>query len=650
MKTILFFTCFLLAGSLFARTEFESYTWNTLPAAYQTDTIKSVDGTLVQLERRITELYLNNENTFEEIFVLHKKIRVETHQAVDEQNKIYVPMHNVLNIIKIEARFIAPGGKVTNLTQESIREVENLENKGNFKTFAIEGAEVGGQIEYIYILRRKLNPYGTVYMQEAIPKGDVTVIFSYPSKLSFMAKSYNGLPAFQTTTTEGGTTYLKASAAYIPALRSEQYAAYKANLMRYEFTMTYNTYNGALRVYSWTKACNNLYDNVYQIKKNEESAVRSYVKKMNLPEGDPLAKVRYIENRIKSEISISEDNEQDLDIAEILKTKQCGKSDALRLFTALYRTAGVPFEIVITGTMDDQPFDPAFNGFNFMDKYLIYFPGINTYMVPDDISYRMNLVPYENQGEFALYLRPVSYSDELSTLTYDVRQIPYATHLDNTDSMFLDIRIGEDMTTLKAKSRRIYYGDVARNFQSFWEYTDNERKEELVKLIFNMGGENTVVDSYRVQNGSPADIGLHPMSWDLDLSTSSLVENAGDDIIVKIGETIGTQSELYQADERKLPIRVNVLHNYFRRIEFNIPEGYTLSDPADLEMNVEMLNNGTISCMFTSHAEISGNKLIIVSKEYYSELEYPVQRYEEFRKVINAAADFNKKTILLKKG
>jgi hypothetical protein len=66
-------------------------------------------------------------------------------------------------------------------------------------------------------------------------------------------------------------------------------------------------------------------------------------------------------------------------------------------------------------------------------------------------------------------------------------------------------------------------------------------------------------------------------------------------------------------------------------------------------MKVEMVRNGQVSCCFTSDYEVTGNQLVIYSTEYYSELTYPVEDFEDFRMVINAAADFNKKTILLSK-
>lgn len=650
MKQLLIISLLFIAVSVCAQTEFESYTWNTIPPQNQADTIKSVSGTVVLLERRITEIYLNEKkDVFEEIYVFHKKIKVESHQSVNEENKIYIPVKNVIEIIKIEARFIASNGKITNLKSESIKEVENLENKGDFKTFVIEGAEVGGQIEYYYILRRNLDPNGAVYIQDDVPKGDVVVIFSYPSKLAYLIKSYNKFPGFVITSDEKGKTYMKAIAGYIPSLRSERYAYYKANLMRYEFTLAYNSYTGSLRIYSWNKACATVYTNLIPLKKNEESAVASWLRKMKVPDSDLATRIRYIENKVKSEISISEDNVQEMDLEDIIKLKQSGKYNAVRLFAALFKSENIPFEVVLTSDMETKPFDPDFNCYNFLNDYLIYFPDINAYLTPDDPSYRLGLIPSNYQGGYGLFMHPISYGKELNTMAYDIKQIPSATCFENTDSLFQVIDVDLDQANLNVKTRRAFYGDIARNFQSFWHTTTNERKEKIVEIVFNMGSENTHINSYSVSNELPEDIGLKPITWDLDITASALVENAGDDILIKIGETIGTQSELYEPTTRKLPVKIDVLRNYYRKMIFNIPNGYIVTNPADLNMHVELQNNGKPSCIFTSDAEVVGNQLIIISTEYYSESDYPVERYEEFRKVINASADYNKKTLLLKK-
>ena len=152
-----------------------------------------------------------------------------------------------------------------------------------------------------------------------------------------------------------------------------------------------------------------------------------------------------------------------------------------------------------------------------------------------------------------------------------------------------------------------------------------------------------------MKNDQPNDVGFRPIQFDVTLKARDLIDYAGNDLLVHIGEAIGKQSELYQEHSRKLPIHIGILHNYYRRIEFKIPLGYKVVNMENLDMNVSMKKADKISCTFTSHAQISGDLLIIISNEYYTDESYPVDRYNEFRDVINASADFNKRSILLKK-
>ena len=66
-------------------------------------------------------------------------------------------------------------------------------------------------------------------------------------------------------------------------------------------------------------------------------------------------------------------------------------------------------------------------------------------------------------------------------------------------------------------------------------------------------------------------------------------------------------------------------------------------------MKVEMLLDAKPSCGFYSSYTLNGNVLKIISKEFYSQENYPASDFEQFRAVINAAADFNKKTLVLTK-
>ena len=52
--------------------------------------------------------------------------------------------------------------------------------------------------------------------------------------------------------------------------------------------------------------------------------------------------------------------------------------------------------------------------------------------------------------------------------------------------------------------------------------------------------------------------------------------------------------------------------------------------------------------VFDATYEISGNVLSIKIDEWYDRVYYPIEKFEEFRKVVNAAADWNKVVLVMK--
>jgi hypothetical protein len=112
---------------------------------------------------------------------------------------------------------------------------------------------------------------------------------------------------------------------------------------------------------------------------------------------------------------------------------------------------------------------------------------------------------------------------------------------------------------------------------------------------------------------------------------------------------IGEQAELYQEEERKNPVENTYNHEYAREITFTIPEGYVCKNLDDLNMEVIPFKDGKDGAGFVSTYSVDDNKVTVVVNEYYTQMEFPVEAYPEYREVINAAADFNKITLVLEK-
>jgi hypothetical protein len=649
MKQYLFIGFLLISGILSGQeTKYEKYNWSPAPEILKNDTVKPVDGVKYTFERRIKELYLNKDNFFEEINVFHRRIKVETNSAIDNYNKIYVPVNNVIAILNIKARFISANGKITELPQENIKEVKNLENKGDYKIFAIEGIEIGGEIEYFFTVRSKFNAFQSILMQGEEPRTNVEVIFTFPSKLDYLIKSYNGFPDFTTEKDDKtGITVMQTKADYIPALASEKYANYKANLMRYEYTMAYNTYNSVLRAYSWSKVSNNIYNNFYQLSKSEQTAINDVAKKLEVKNGKSEQKIRTVENWIKKEISISTAITKSPALDEIIEYKQTSKYGITRLFVALLTQLNIPFELVMTCDRTERKFDPDFNGWNFLDVYLIYFPDIDQYISPDDADFRLGVNAFNYQGEYGLFLHPIKYNEKLASMAYQIKKLPVLPYSNSIDSLL--IKVTCDFTQLKTDVviHRELSGALGYSFQSFWESIDEDKHKDMISEVFDMGDKNINTRTYKVLNGSRTDIGIRPVIFDVNLTANSLLESAGNDFILNIGKTIGTQSEMYQTSKRKQAVDIDFEHAFFRKIEFSIPKGYKVSNPEEMNMKAEMIENGKVSASFTSWYEQIGNIIYIYSREVYPELVYPLSNFNEFRKVINASADFNKKKLII---
>ena len=137
-----------------------------------------------------------------------------------------------------------------------------------------------------------------------------------------------------------------------------------------------------------------------------------------------------------------------------------------------------------------------------------------------------------------------------------------------------------------------------------------------------------------------------------EVKVPQMVEKAGENrYILSIGEAIGSKSTLYSEKERVLPVDLEYPQYNKYVVTVNIPEGYKLMDSNALRMRVEETDkdNGNTLAYFSSDYKIEGKTLTVRVSESYPKIHYAVSEYQDFRKVVNAAADFNKMAVVLEK-
>jgi hypothetical protein len=142
--------------------------------------------------------------------------------------------------------------------------------------------------------------------------------------------------------------------------------------------------------------------------------------------------------------------------------------------------------------------------------------------------------------------------------------------------------------------------------------------------------------------------GEQPLEFILDFNSSAFVEKAGKKYLFSVGDLIGAQTELYQEKERKLPVDSEFERSYLRTISISIPEGYSVANLDDINISNAYSNDNNEKLMsFDSSYTLDGNTLTIVADEHYRMNHVNIDIYEDYRKVINSAADFNKITLIL---
>ena len=336
-------------------------------------------------------------------------------------------------------------------------------------------------------------------------------------------------------------------------------------------------------------------------------------------------------------------------VHQIVKSNSYTELAANRMFVLLMRELDIDHQIVLTCSRYDRVFDGDFESYTYLNNYLVYFPKYDQYAVPSYDFYRFGIVPTDLTYQKGLFIKTISVGGVVSSFP-EIKEISGLNKSNNKDNLYVNVDIANDFSTinLKIKKEMMAYHSIA--IQPYLPYLSIEKREENLNALFTDIGigvkiTNVVLENEKVEGYQ---IGKQ-FIVKADVEAESLLDKAGNKHLFKIGQVIGAQSELYQDKKRKYDVVNSNNRWYYREISLTIPEGYVISNLQDLNMDVYFENKGVKTLEFKSEYELSGNKLIVKVNEYYDQINIPKENYEQFRAVINAAADFNKKVLIFEK-
>jgi hypothetical protein len=618
--------------------------WNDLGKKYADE--KEVD----LLNTRIVQYAYDesDNNNLVEYFTMHKKVRVVSDEAVQDNNKVYIGMGNVIRLIEAKARVITPDGKIVDFDKSNINDNKGEDGSIDYKYFAIDGVINGSDIEYTYTVKRYPNYDGSrMSFQDGNIHTNVDFKIISPVNLVFKIKSYNGFPEMLQDTTYKEQNVLEAKIDFIPGLEKEDYSAYGKNIMHVIYRLDKNTGTGSNNIISFGKISQNVYEYYYtDLEKKDKKALSQFLAKTGaLKEKDEEMKIRKVENYIKGNFGII-DGVPTKPLKDILTDGYTSSRGATYLMVQALKTMEIQHELVLGCDRMEDYFDSEFEHYRVLTNIMIYYSKQRKYSAPDEMAYRYGMVPEEWTAADALFIKEVKIGD-MKTGLGKVKRIEALGSEMTHDNMEVTVDF-EDITQPIVYFERSLQGYTCASFQSIYNLIDEDNKKELDESLITFADPKGEVLEYKLKGIEESDFGVNPMVYSGKLKTTTLIEKAGNRYLFKVGELIGAQAEMYQESARVMDIEHGHNMVYSRKITFVIPDGYELSGLESLKTN-EVYPKDSPTIRFVSDYTVTGNKVEITVTEQYDQVHFSKEEINDFRRIINAAANFNKIVLFMVK-
>ncbi len=615
--------------------------------------IDTSEEEIVLKEWLLHEYYFEDQQ-FLEHYTWHKAVYVNSDKAIEGHNKQYISEIATVEDLTEKARVIKPSGEIVELDRDDVETYENEEEGTSYRYFAVEGIEKGSVIEVLIQQTRTPRHKGTrVFFQSDVPNYNRKLEMVAPYHLYYAFRSYNGLPEIETDTLYEEKNHYFLSRDTIPALSEDDQGAYNANQQFLIHKLDRNSASNKNDFTSYGEVAQSMYAGVYSdLPKKVEKKLRSIIKeaKLNMSRNEE-DRVRTLETYVKEHFRVVEAQAPILkDLDFITENSLFSEWGAGYLMANLLKLLEIEHELVITSDRFDLRFDRKFEAHIFLNDLLIYIPGIDMYMAPGAPLLRTGILPSKNAGNHGLFISEVKVGD-FSSAIGQIRKLPETYYKDNQHNLDIEVDMTEDMFVPKIHIRTEISGYYAQYAQPVYQYLNEDKQDELLEnqleYIDGEGEFTNIVAS----NSRSYNFGKKPMIIEADLETGTFSESVGNNVLFRIGMLIGPQMEMYreEKEERQIDIETAYARNYDRVIRLTFPEGYELSGLESLALNHVHKDEDGNELGFISTYGIQENVLTVTVSEYYKNQRYPKELFEVYREVINAAADFNKATVVLKK-
>jgi hypothetical protein len=649
LRNIFIFIALLNTSFFFAQEyTFKNYDWNEkdfkieIPKSYETEKE-------VILSRNLKIEIAVDKNSAKQYRLIHEKKYINSDDAIERNNKIYIPFSDAANILLTKVRVILKNGKVVTLEKKDIKEEIDEEKGMKYNYFAINGLEKGAVIEKLYILEEAPNLKGnTIKMQDEYPIAEFNFELIAPSHLIFKTKSYNGLgePVLDEKKFEDKRV-LSISEKDITALKDdEQYSNWDVKLKLFRYKLDANLYNGGKNLSNFKEYATSTYELINPVLDKKQEKALALLCSSIPTSNDPLEQIWNIENKIKKTIIYDKYADRQSGLNEIINTKQANSVDIIRLYTAVFKHFKIEQNLVFTSSRYKIPFDKDFESYENLDEFLFYFPSIKKYLTPTEIEYRLPLFPNYLGNNNGLFIKEKMFAGiAMGIGEINFIEIP-GTEITH-DYMDITVDFTKNIENPLITNQMTYGGYSGLNFQPIKDFVSDDQYKTMLKTISENYTLQSEYKTLTTENDGTEFIGKKPYKLSLTFDGKDMIQKAGGNYLFSVGQTIGRQMEFYQENKRMLPIEIDYPHYYTRKIKIILPDGATIKNLDKFLMNFKTELNGKTEAAFISNYSKNKNEVIIENTEFYNIINYPLTSFDQYKAVINAAADFNKIVVIV---
>ena len=651
IKKIVFVIALLFVTVITAQEPvYKSYSWDKKPDYTKFDTDPDAD-IIAFKDKIISEFYYPEKEGLTEYVLEHRLLWLNSDEKIEDYNKIYLPYRSNSKLLVSKARVISKDGTIQELDESKILTAQDEETQRTYKYFAFEGVTKGSFIEYYYVVRQAPNYKGNrVTMQSSYLMNNVEFDLYSPKNLFFKFKSYNGLPDVKRDTLTKDKLHWALHIKSVEKLEKEDLAPYNALKKYLVYKLDYNKANNTHGISSYDNISKNVYDFLFvDISKNEAASIEKLVNEARLKDKkDDVSKIRALENYIKKNFYISEINSDELrNIKSVIDNKAASEIGLMRIYIAALKSVGIPTEVVLTSDRSQVKFDNDFEADNFLTDYLLYFPSVKKYTSVKEMNSRLGYPPSELTDNYGLFIKEVALGNYKSGVG-KIKYIKAPDAEETVDTMLIDVSFDpDDLTKNYIKLDRSFSGYYAIFIQPFLDLVNKEDADKLYDQLIKSMNDRITIKKKTVFNDKSELFGIKPFRLVADIETDVFVDKAGRKYLFKLGELIGPQIEMYQKKKRQLPVESDYNRIYNRVINVEIPQGYQISNLDDINIHHFYERDGKKLLEFHSYYKLDGNKLTVYADEYYKINKIGLNFFEDYRSVINSAADFNKIVLVL---